>query len=153
MIQRKQTLFLLELIFLSIALLFIPVTTVVTTSAETLQLSLTPASGSAEISSSSGHMVAVGLNFIALILAFVTIFMYKKRELQVKLCYLLAFIWVVITLMIACCPFVVKTDAIASVSVNYFAGIIGVFAILAAFLAARFIKKDIELLKSADRIR
>jgi hypothetical protein len=51
------------------------------------------------------------------------------------------------------CPFVVKTEEMIEVKINYFVVAIGAFSVLAAFLAARFIKKDIELLKSADRIR
>ena len=51
------------------------------------------------------------------------------------------------------CPFVIKTDAITAININYFVAAIGFFSIVAAYFAAHFIKKDIELLKSADRIR
>ena len=36
---------------------------------------------------------------------------------------------------------------------NYFGSLIGVVAVIATWFAARYIKKDIDLLKSADRIR
>jgi hypothetical protein len=95
----------------------------------------------------------VSLNFLGLIVATITLFTFKKRELQIKLCYALIAIWLVLIAMMALCPFVVKTEEMIEVKINYFVVAIGAFSVLAAFLAARFIKKDIELLKSADRIR
>lgn len=151
MIQRKQTLFLLQLVFFGIALLFIPCNTIVTAKGA-VDVQLIPLRDSL-VSSSMGHLAAVTINFIGLILSFSAIFLYRRRELQVKLSYVLLAIWLILSLMIAFCPFVNKTPDVRDVEVNYFTLIIGAFAILAAFLAARFIKKDIELLKSADRIR
>jgi hypothetical protein len=151
MIQRKQTLFLFQLVFLGIALLFIPAQTVVTTHTP-LDIYLVPIAA-VQFSSSTWHLVAISLNFLGLVMAFVTIFLYRRRELQIKLCYLQMIIWAVLTLMILYCSFITWTDGVVKVEKNYLACIIGVLAIVAAFLAARFIKKDIELLKSADRIR
>ncbi len=147
MIQRKQTLFLFQLVFFGIALLFIPSAWVKSGEIET-PIFLTPIN-SGGFSSSIGHQAAIVLNFVGLILAFVTIFLYKQRSMQVKLCNILMLLWIVLTSMILFCPFVELNTR----SINYFNAIIGAFAFLAAFLAKRFIKKDIELLKSADRIR
>jgi hypothetical protein len=56
--------------------------------------------------------------------------------------------------MIAFCPFVAKADGLTvEASKHPFGYIICGVAVIAAFIAARLIKKDIELLKSADRIR
>lgn len=151
MIQRKQTLFLLQLIFLGVALLFISVNTVVTATTRTT-IYLTPISN-AELTATTSHWVAIGVNFLALALSVITIFLYKKRELQLKLCYALAALWFILSVMIAAFPFVLITSSEVVVEANYFGCVIGAFAILAAILAARFIKKDIALLKSADRIR
>ncbi len=151
MIQRKQTLFLFQLIFMGIALLFIPSNTIITASTNT-DVFLVPIK-SEVFGSSSGHVAAIILNFIGLLLTFATIFLYKKRELQIKLCYMLILLWLVIGLMIAFCPFVIKNENIVNITIHYFACLIALFAILAAYFAIRFIKKDIELLKSADRIR
>lgn len=147
MIQRKQTLFLFQLVFFGIALLFIPSEWVKSADVET-PIFLTPIK-SGGFSSSIGHQAAIVLNFVGLILAFITIFLFKQRNMQVKLCNVLMGLWIVLTSMILFCPFVESTTS----SVNYFNVIIGAFAILASFLAKRFIKKDIELIKSADRIR
>jgi hypothetical protein len=151
MIQRKQTLFLFQLVFLSIALLFIPSNTILKKDGVT-HVSLISFSDTVS-SSTLGHYAAIAFNFIALLLAFLTIFLYKKRELQVKLCYLLFILWLVITAMVPFCPFVHSSDESVVIKTNYAVSIIGLFSMSAALLAIRFIKKDIDLLKSADRIR
>ena len=151
MIQRKQTLFLFQLIFLGIALLFVSVYTVVTANTKT-DVYLAPLSGT-ELVSTGSHWVAIALNFLALVLAFVTIFLYKKRELQLKMTYVLAALWVLLTILIAATPFVLVTNADVVVEKNHFGTLISVVGVIASWFAARYIKKDIELLKSADRIR
>ena len=151
MIQRKQTLFLFQLIFFGIALLFISSKTV-TTSNASIDIALVPAASNS-FQSTLGHLAAIGLNLLGLILTFITIFLFKKRELQIKLCYGLMLIWLTISLMILFCPFVKKSDGIPVEVVNYFSAILGLMAIVAVWFAINFIKKDIELIKSADRIR
>lgn len=151
MIQRKQTLFLFQLIFLGIALMFLPVKNA-TIAGQTLNPTLVPiAVEGAE--STVGHMTAIFINFGGLILTFVTVFLYKRRKVQVKLSYTLLVLWLVLTLMILFCPFVKTTVGPVTEESNYFGVIVGIFSMLAAYLSARYIKKDIELLKSADRIR
>lgn len=150
MIQRKQSLFLIELIFLGLALLFIPCQHILS-KAEPVNVYLMPLIGLHQ--STAGHYAAIALNFLGLVIATITLFLYKKRELQVKLCYLLLVLWLIVTVMMLFCPFVIKTDNVAAISINYFIVAIGFFAMVAAYFAAYFIKKDIELLKSADRIR
>lgn len=151
MIQRKQTLFLFQSIFLGIALLFIHSQTINNTVGQ-INVLLTPPK-SEEFISTAGHTAAIMLNFAGLLLAFVIIFIFNKRELQVKLCWALIAVWVILGLMMAFCPFVVQNENIKSISLNPFAFIIVAVAIVATYFAIRFIKKDIELLKSADRIR
>ena len=151
MIQRKQTLFLFQLVFFGIALLFIANHTVVEAEGTT-DVFLVPFHNS-HLLSTPGHTAAIALNFITLLLAFAVIFLYKKRELQVRLSYLLMALWLVLTLMLVLCPFVQNAATIQSINLNWFAVAIGAVAIVAAFMAIRFIKKDIALLKSADRIR
>lgn len=150
MIQRKQTLFLLQVAFLAVCFLFVPVQFV----NEPLPVgtSLLPGSN-APYASSTGHLAAVALNALGLLLAVFTIFVYKRRELQVKLCYVIMVIYVILPLMIALCPFTLVNGNVHPFNSNVFAYIISAVNILAAFLAARFVKKDIQLLKSADRIR
>jgi hypothetical protein len=149
MIQRKQSLFLIQIIFLGLSLLFVPCQNIFTKTVVT-NVYLAPLT---DYQSTLGHLFAVALNFLGLIVATITLFTFKKRELQIKLCYALIAIWLVLIGMMLLCPFVVKTEEMIEVKINYFVVAIGAFSVLAAFLAARFIKKDIELLKSADRIR
>jgi len=151
MIQRKQTLFLFQLIFCGIALLFIPSNKIITTNG-ILDVFLIPAKDQA-FQSTLGHTAAIAINLSGLILTFITIFLFKRRELQIKLCYMLMLLWITLILMICFYPFVIKTEGVNHIDVNYFNGLIGVFAIIAAWFAIKFIKKDIDLLKSADRIR
>ena len=151
MIQRKQTLFLFQLVFFGIALLFISNHTVTDAQGST-EVYLVPFHNS-HLSSTAGHSAAIAINFLGLCLATVVIFLYKRRELQLKLSYGLALLWMVLSLMLAFCPFVGGDESSFTVSLHIFPCIIGVVGIAASLLAARFIKKDIELLKSADRIR
>ena len=149
MIQRKQTLFLLEIIFLGLALIFIPCQNIFTTTS-CLNLYLLP---NDNFQTTSAHLVAVILNITVILIATTTIFLFKKRSLQVKICYALIALWVILTSMMLFCPFVLKTAEIIEIKINYFVVGIGFFSIIAAFFAAYFIKKDINLLKSVDRIR
>jgi hypothetical protein len=149
MIQRKQTLFLLQAIFCSIALLFIPVQQ--HTSAQGVySLDLMPGGGNDH--NSASYAVAVLLNMVLAVLATATIFLYQKRALQITLCKVMAFLWLALTGMLLFCPLFTLAES-ESISHLYFAGAIGFFAILAHWMAIRLIQKDIDLLKSADRIR
>jgi hypothetical protein len=149
MIQRKQTLFLLEIIFLGLALIFIPCQNIFTNTS-CLNLYLLP---NDNFQTTSAHLVAVILNITGILIATTTIFLFKKRSLQVKICYALIALWVILTSMMLFCPFVLKTAEIIEIKINYFVVGIGFFSIIAAFFASHFIRKDINLLKSADRIR
>jgi hypothetical protein len=151
MIQRRQTLFLFQLVILGLALMFVPVVYAVTGRGEIPVYLVTIED--AELRSTPGHVAAVYLNFGALILASATVFLYRRLALQLKICYVLAALWLILTLMIAFCPFVDSGDKPVVVEVNYFAVPMGALGILASVMAGRFIKRDIEVLKSADRIR
>ena len=150
MIQRKQTLFLLELLFLGIALLFVPNSTIVTPNSS-VSVCLLPLQ--APFVSSTSHYTAIALNMAGLALTLITIFLYKRRELQMKLCYVLLIIWILLAFMVVTGNFVEKGVEITTLERNYSALVISVFAMSAAMLAARFIRKDIDLIRSADRIR
>ena len=150
MIQRKQTLFLLQSIFLSVALLFLPSVSVFSGGKEN-KLSMVAFEG-VDLHSTAGHSAAIALNFLNLVLVSLIIFIYKKRELQIKLSYVSIVLWLVLGSMLVFCPFA-EGSAIESSSVHPLAPIICVVAIAALYFAQRFIKKDIDLLKSADRIR
>lgn len=150
MIQRKQTLFLIELIFLASALLFVP-TNIILTPADAFNVYLLPSTGN--FISTSWHLLAIGLNAACLALAVVSVFLFKKRLLQIKLCYVQLVLWLGLAGILGAMPLVVMNGDITEIQNNYVGFAISLCAVIAAFLAARFIKKDIDLLKSADRIR
>jgi uncharacterized membrane protein (DUF485 family) len=146
MIQRKQTLFLLQVAFLALCFLFVPIQFV--NQPNPAQATLLPSGNS-----TPGHLAAVGLNAMGLMLAIVTIFLFKRRELQIKLCYVLMAIYIILPFMMAFCPFIAINAEPRSFETNMFGYIISAVNVLAAYLAARFVKRDIDLIKSADRIR
>ena len=150
MIQRIQTLLLLEVLFLSVSLLFVPSFFIVANGTNT-PVSLLPLSTDQYLSS-MGHFGAIAINLFASVLSLFTIFQFKKRELQVKLCYVLVVFFVVLILMLAFCPYLIDPEKL-EIKKNTFAFIILIICIVSSFIASRFIKRDIELIKSADRIR
>jgi len=150
MIQRKQTLFLIELIFLASALLFIPSTIVIAPSGS-YNVFLLPSTGT--FTSSNWHIIAMIINFICLALAVASVFLFKKRTLQVNLCYTQLFLWVMLSAILAFCPLVERSGTISEIQNNYVGSAICLCAVFASFLAAKFIIKDIALLRNSDRIR
>jgi hypothetical protein len=150
MIQRKQTLFLLALVLTGVALFFVPANTV-TVNGQTHGLSLAPSSSS-EYTTSAWHSLAIVLNGTAILLGLITIFLYTRRPLQVRLCFVLMLLQLTLTLILSLCHLAVDSEAL-SISGSGFAIIISTIGMISAYLAARLIKKDIELLRSADRIR
>lgn len=151
MIQRKQTLFLLQSAFLSISLMFIP-NAHVSLNNQSTPIYLIPFVNP-ELQSTFGHFSAIALNFVNLLLCFACIFLYRKRLTQVKIGYAMVFIWALIGGMLASCPFIEKVTAFEGVDMNYFSLLVAVFGIVVVLFAIRFIKRDIALLKSAERIR
>ena len=95
--------------------------------------------------------------FISL-LALTTIFLYKKRQLQIKLCKLNLLL---VTIQIAALVLYIDVakEGISPTSPNdVLIGVkLGTFIPLISFillyLATRFIKKDEDLVRSADRLR
>jgi hypothetical protein len=76
MIQRKQSLFLIQIIFLGLSLLFVPCQNIFTKTVVT-NVYLAPLT---EYQSTLGHLFAVGLNFLGLIVATITLFTFKKTS-------------------------------------------------------------------------
>lgn len=150
MIQRLQTVFLIQSIFLSIALLFVP-SGWYETSLGNHAVGLV-AHDSKEIQSGLVHNLAIFINFGALVLGSLIIFFYKRRELQIRLSYLLIFLWLILAAVISFFP-LLTANSILSYKINWLAPSICIVGIAAVLLAIRGIKKDINLLKSAERIR
>ena len=151
MIQRKQTLFLLLVVFTSIALAFVNYNFLSINGHPKMGVSVFIIPGN-ELQPSIWHYIGSTIDFMSLSLALVTIFLFKNRTLQIQLCYALMLLQLLLTLIVSFCPMVVTNDTITYEN-SGIASIIGVVGMMSAYLAARNIKKDIELLKSADRIR
>lgn len=152
MIQRKQTLFLLLLVCTGIAFLFTP-DSYVTSNGNTTEVTLLPPDAATGLKSTIWHILAIVLNFTIITLAFITVFLYKKRTLQVKLCYILMLLTLVITVITSYAPLIIISHEDLVIKNSGFAPLIGVIGMMASYLAALFVKKDIELLRNADRIR
>ena len=112
----------------------------------------------------SFHSFGIGQDFptwgvltfavLGALLAFVNIFLYKKRKLQVKLALLTALLIVVyyVTSMVYLNAFLSKIDNSYTMNVQ-FGIILPVIALIFDLLAISRIKKDEKLVKSLDRIR
>jgi hypothetical protein len=148
MIQRKQTLFLLQSLFFNIALFFIPNKYIFTDLPNKNVLYLIPF-----VNSSIGHYAAITINCLLIILTLIVIFLYKKQSFQLKLGKILWFFWIILILMILFCPFTNKETNATEISTNYFSIFICFAGLLTTIFACKLIKRDIELLKSSERIR
>ena len=88
--------------------MFVPVEYIVANGVNT-PIKLLPVSNEL-FQSSIGHFGAIGINVLVLISGCISIFMFKKRERQIKLCYLIVVLNIVLILMLAFCPFIILKD-------------------------------------------
>ncbi len=151
MIQRVQTVFLLLSGLLMSSLFFLPFAKIETESGELYSFmyrGLTNADGETVIPT----LALAILLTVATIVAYLTIFMYKKRVLQIRLCGLNMALLLGSTGMI----YYLGTqliDEIPGVMSYKIMTAFPIVALILTFLAIRAIGKDIALLKSMDRIR
>lgn len=149
MIQRKQTLFLLATAIIAIITLFVPFLTIEITTPAAIGLSLAEGLKHQEVVNSQIYFPFI-LNCLVIILSLVTIFQFKNRILQFKLANLTLLICVFVTgLFFLLNFFNHKPDGLHFTFGAFLPIIGGAFA----FLAGHFIKKDEQLVRSADRIR
>jgi glucan phosphoethanolaminetransferase (alkaline phosphatase superfamily) len=148
MIQRKQTLFLLAVVIIAIAQFFITFQNIVIPNGH-WPLSLMPGSSS-DITNSNIYFPII-FNVIILILSVAIIFLYKNRVLQYKLANLL----VVFNMFLVGLFFILTyTKEGGPEVISYqFGSFLPLISAVFAYLAAHFIKKDEQLVRSADRIR
>ncbi len=147
MIQRKQSLFLLAAAIIHVVLLFIPSVLVSDAQGGTQGLSLI--NSNEAIKGSGALAVATILNFASLLVCMTAIFLYKKRNLQRLQCLILSMVNLILAVLLIALPLVDKGLTSSKNWVVY----LPIVGALLCFMAARFIQKDIDLLKSADRIR
>lgn len=137
MIQRVQSLFLVAVILCGVCLSFFPFWM-----------------GEDFVTRHLRHPTSITavVNYLSSLLALVCLFLYKNRKLQIKLCYLLALINILLALVL-----LVFTKSIFKDDFEHghrlWASYMPIVATVAAIAASIFIKKDEELVRSADRIR
>jgi hypothetical protein len=142
MIQRKQSLFLLLSVLLNVLLIYLPVY-------ELISAGVTSDGQKQYITSNAILMI---LNGAIGILCFVAIFFFKNRKLQMRICNL--------SILLTCVLIGLLFFAADSVSsaqkqvIHYLYGTyFPMIELLFIFLATRGIKKDEDLVRSADRLR
>jgi len=156
MLQRIQTLFLLVVVITSAIMFFVPLISFIS---ELFYLklyvyefrNLTPDS---EVQFGFTAVLPLMLiNAGVLILSFITIFMYKKRILQIRLVRftLLLSMLLIVGIFVLYPNIVIKsTEAASEFDIGAYIPIIN---LLFLFLANRYILKDEKLVRSADRLR
>ncbi len=147
MIQRIQTVFLFLSAVLAGILFFVPIASF-NFGDEIVRLS---------IFGVENHVNALPLLILAilmLLIPFVTIFLYKKRELQLKLSSLNVFLNALFCGLIFLFYVDNIQDKLSVDAVTYaFGTYIPLINMVLSVLAMRWIRKDIELIKSVDRLR
>ncbi len=101
------------------------------------------------------HPALIALVGLATVLAFVNIFLFKKRSLQIRLDFIYIALSVVLLALVFFLIFgsgKVSTSEIG-IQENYVALAMPIVGVVLAFLANRFIKKDDKVVKSMDRLR
>lgn len=149
MIQRIQTVFLLAIAILSALLIFLPFEEVVI-GGQSLALCLMP--GCLPGMAKWFIYIPMALNVIILILSLFTVFMYKNRRRQMKLASLLLVLSALLIGNLFTFHFIegqTSNDVVNYKVASFFPILNSIFA----FLARHFIKKDEDLVRSADRIR
>jgi hypothetical protein len=148
MIQRKQSLFLLAISIIAIAQFFVPFQTY-TAADKIFPMCLMPGCSS-EVMGSNIYFALI-FNIIILLLSTTIIFLYKNRVLQYKLANLL----VVFNMFLVGLFFILSyTKEARPEAISYQIGsFLPIISAVFAYLAAHFIKKDEQLVRSADRIR
>lgn len=148
MIQRKQTLFLLAVLIIAIVMIFIPFQ-ILLTGGESWNIALI--AGNSWIILNSNMYYPNILNVLIIVLSIFAVFKYKNRPLQYKLSNITALLNIFMVGLFFLLPF---TNANPGESIEYaFGSFLPIISMGFAFLAAHFIKKDEQLVRSADRIR
>ncbi|HWY38567.1 MAG TPA: DUF4293 domain-containing protein [Bacteroidia bacterium] len=147
MIQRVQSIFLLVVIAVSAGLILLPFV-----SYENLFNTFTLTAFN-KIYSSTWHYVAGSLNLLILVLSCICLFLFKKRMLQFKLANLLALLNVFLLAILLFANLIVVEEFLSGKKHTLWPSYLPVVSMICAYLAGIFIKKDENLVRSADRIR
>ncbi len=153
MLQRIQSVFLLLTALTSALMFFMPVALLIVPNAPVYEFYTTKV---IEIQSTSPFVAwnwtSLILNILITALAFVTIFLYKKRFLQLRLCIvnIILMLGMIVLMWLQVNHMTQELDAESQLKLSFCFPLVG---IILTWLALRGIIKDIALLKSYDRIR
>lgn len=139
MLQRKQTLWLLLALIASILTFKFPFLT----GTRIVKTVLTPGT---ELNASSHFLLLVFSGAVAL-LALITIFLYKDRKLQMRLCLLGILLSVVVIVI-----YIMQMQEFEKNTLALFS-ILPFLALAGFFMAFRSIRSDEKLVKSLDKLR
>lgn len=163
MIQRIQTIFLALAAIAVAVLFFIPMGTftvignqdmaddIVELSIYGLK-SVVPGGSLNEYSYSASYALII-LTAFAIIIPLATIFMFKNRELQLKMCRVEILLNTIILVVMTNLYIDKIAEQLLVSTTEYYCIIPLVISIIFAVLAFIFIKKDINLLRSTERLR
>lgn len=147
MIQRIQTVFLFLSAVLAGFLFFLPIASF-DLGNEIVNLSIFG------VENHSSALLLLILAVLMLAVPFLTIFMYKKRELQLKLSSLNVFLNALFCGLIFLFYVDNIQEKLSAETVVYNLGVyVPLINMVLSILAMRWIRKDIELIKSVDRLR
>ena len=149
MIQRIQTLFLLIALVLQTLMFFQPLAILQINDATFYEIFIKGYVFNEQIQYSYSLMV---FNLITILLNFIIIFFYKKRILQMRLTIYNTILLIGLQGVIAYTIYGTANHLNAEIFLQYAAILPTITAIL-NLLAFKYIKRDEELVKSADRIR
>lgn len=152
MIQRKQTLFLLAALILTVVLYFLPLAEMKATTHYIYKLCYLKENGTDNhfLFYPYGNSI---LNSLLLLVLLGIIFLYKKRNLQMKFCGLAILLN---TGIIASVFFYAEaySSKLGAESINYSYGLfIPIINAILIYVALRYIRKDEMLVKAANRLR
>lgn len=150
MIQRKQSLFLLLSLICFGLFFFIPLL-LITKNEETYELTILSAFDSS-LNLSEMFNISVGMILFGVICSIITLFSFKKLPIQEKFCFILIAVSILPLVLINFAP-ILTINELYSQKVPFLSFILLIISSISAYLAKYFIRKDIELLKSLNRIR
>lgn len=153
MIQRKQTIFLILSILVMIGYIFAPVVKMeVGPSADYFYVTNLVFSSNVNFPVIGHYFVLLPMDsaLVAMGLVLITIVLYKRRPLQIALCWLS-----VLPLLFSFCYVYYHWSVSPSTfdQYFYFGNLCPLVAIVFIFIAMFYIRKDEELVKSVDRLR
>ncbi len=150
MIQRIQSLWLLLALISTSVMFFLPLAEISTADADVYSLNFENIKTTTDNSVVHTAYSLAGLIGIVTLLSFISLFLFKYRNLQMRICMFNSLLIIGIIALTAYFTYFVVKDSEAFPGI---AAILPLIAFIFTLMARRAVKKDEELIKSVDRIR